>query len=218
MKKLLCAIIALLYAATMQAQEEEKDVTKFLGIPVDGYKPAMIKKLKSKGFTRSTWDKDALEGEFNGTDVNVYIVTNNKKVWRIALINKYTTDSETEIRLRFNRLCEQFENNPKYVGPFGPFKKQRIPDDEDLSYEISVHNKCYEASYYQLPDSVTKEQLFRPTGEGEELREKLRENITIFSELDKKCVWFRISEKCDGEYRIIIYYDNKYNEADGEDL
>ena len=42
MKKLLCVTIALLYAAAMQAQEEEKDVTKFLGIPVDGYKPAMI--------------------------------------------------------------------------------------------------------------------------------------------------------------------------------
>ena len=42
MKKLLCVTIALLCTATMQAQEEEKDVTKFLGIPVDGYKPAMI--------------------------------------------------------------------------------------------------------------------------------------------------------------------------------
>ena len=41
MKKLLCVTIALLCTATMQAQEEEKDVTKFLGIPVDGYKPAM---------------------------------------------------------------------------------------------------------------------------------------------------------------------------------
>lgn len=39
MKKLLYAIIALLYAATMQAQEEQKDVTKFIGLPVDGYKP-----------------------------------------------------------------------------------------------------------------------------------------------------------------------------------
>ena len=67
MKKLLCVTIALLCTAVLQAQEEEKDVTKFLGIPVDGYKPAMIEKLKAKGFTRSTWDKDALEGEFNGT-------------------------------------------------------------------------------------------------------------------------------------------------------
>ena len=69
MKKLLCVTIALLCTATMQAQEEEKDVTKFLGIPVDGYKPAMIEKLKAKGFTSTTWDKDVLEGEFNGADV-----------------------------------------------------------------------------------------------------------------------------------------------------
>ena len=51
MKKLLCVTIALLCTATMQAQDEKAGVTKFLGIPVDGYKPAMIEKLKAKGFT-----------------------------------------------------------------------------------------------------------------------------------------------------------------------
>ena len=214
MKKFLCAIIALLCAATMQAQEEEKDVTKFLGIPVDGYKPAMIKKLKAKGFTRSTWDKDALEGEFNGTDVNVYIVTNNKKVWRIALIDKYTRDKR-EIKTRFNRLCEQFKNNPKYNDAFRG--KQTIPDDEDLGYEIAVNNKCYKAYYYQLPDSVTMEQLLGLTEVGEEFLEFEKRKRLILG-LGYKCVWFRISEKNDGEYRIVMYYDNEYNKADGEDL
>ena len=89
MKKLLCVIIALLCAAAMQAQEEVKDVTKFLGIPVDGYKPAMIEKLKAKGFTSTTWDKEVLEGEFNGTDVLLLINTNNYKVCGITLIDKY---------------------------------------------------------------------------------------------------------------------------------
>ncbi|MEI3583799.1 MAG: hypothetical protein V8Q29_04490 [Alistipes shahii] len=54
----------------MQAkQEEEKDVTKFLGIPVDGYKPAMIEKLKAKGFLLPLRAKMFCEGEFNGADV-----------------------------------------------------------------------------------------------------------------------------------------------------
>ena len=88
MKKLLCVTIALLCTATMQAQEEEKDVTKFLGIPVDGYKPAMIEKLKAKGFTPAIAGKDVLEGEFNGADVQVSIATNNNKVWRIMLADK----------------------------------------------------------------------------------------------------------------------------------
>lgn len=92
MKKLLCVTIALLYAAAMQAQEEEKDVTKFLGIPVDGYKPAMIEKLKAKGFTPAIAGKDVLEGEFNGTDVLLLINTNNYKVCGITLIDKYILD------------------------------------------------------------------------------------------------------------------------------
>ena len=44
----------------------QKDVTKFLGIPVDGTKAQMIAKLKAKGFTPSTkpYKKGALTGTF----------------------------------------------------------------------------------------------------------------------------------------------------------
>ena len=146
MKKLLCVTIALLCTATMQAQEEEKDVTKFLGIPVDGYKPAMIEKLKAKGFTPAIAGKDVLEGEFNGTDVLLLINTNNYKVCGITLIDKYILD-ESAIKIRFNRLCEQFENNPKYIPNTEPDKEQTIPDDEHLSYEMGVNNKRYAAFY-----------------------------------------------------------------------
>ena len=179
MKKLLCVIIALLCAAAMQAQEEVKDVTKFLGIPVDGYKPAMIEKLKAKGFTSTTWDKEVLEGEFNGTEVQVHIVTHNNKVYRIMLADK-NTRGETDIKARFNRLCQQFRNNPKYK-TFRTEEEQTIPDNEDLSYEITVHDKRYEASFYQISqlDTVaiynkskqsllskyTQEQLDNPTEE-----------------------------------------------------
>ena len=179
MKKLLCVIIALLCAAAMQAQEEVKDVTKFLGIPVDGYKPAMIEKLKAKGFTSTTWDKEVLEGEFNGTEVQVHIVTHNNKVYRIMLADK-NTRGETDIKVRFNRLCQQFRNNPKYK-TFRTEEEQTIPDNEDLSYEITVHDKRYEASFYQISqlDTVaiynkskqsllskyTQEQLDNPTEE-----------------------------------------------------
>ena len=89
MKRFLGVVITLVCAATLQAQEEEKDVTKFLGIPVDGYKPAMIEKLKAKGFTPAIAGKDVLEGEFNGTDVLLLINTNNYKVCGITLIDKY---------------------------------------------------------------------------------------------------------------------------------
>lgn len=184
MKKLLCVTIALLCTATMQAQEEEKDVTKFLGIPVDGYKPAMIEKLKAKGFTPAIAGKDVLEGEFNGTDVLLLINTNNYKVCGITLIDKYILD-ESAIKIRFNRLCEQFENNPKYIPNTEPDKEQTIPDDEHLSYEMGVNNKRYAAFYSQLPDSVTKEQaLGYLTGPiGEVSPEKMLERASIL----RKC-------------------------------
>lgn len=47
MKKFLSVVLMLTLSVAMYAQ---KDVTKFLGIPVDGTKSAMIQKLKAKGF------------------------------------------------------------------------------------------------------------------------------------------------------------------------
>ena len=46
MKKFVLMIL-LIVSLAVKAQ---KDVTKFLGIPVDGLKPAMIQKLKAKSF------------------------------------------------------------------------------------------------------------------------------------------------------------------------
>ena len=46
-KKNSLLFILLMYSLTMLAQ---KDITKFMGIPVDGLKKDMIQKLKAKGF------------------------------------------------------------------------------------------------------------------------------------------------------------------------
>lgn len=65
-------LLLLLASATVYAQ---KEVTKFLGIPVDGYKSEMIQKLKAKGYKYNS-TTDCLEGEFNGIDVGIMVVTN----------------------------------------------------------------------------------------------------------------------------------------------
>ena len=227
MKNLLTVVMLFVFSTALYAQ---KDVTKFLGIPVDGTKTAMIQKLKAKGFTPSTWDKNILEGEFNGFDVNVHIVTNNNKVWRIMLADKITQD-ETGIKIRFNELCRQFENNKKYKSMTD--KEQTIPDDEDLSYEMTVNNKRYEAVYYQqleITDSIafakevrsnllseyTEEQLANPSDEIKQ--EGLEATVLYLMDLClKKTGWFKIAKHA-GEYYITMYYDNEYNHADGEDL
>lgn len=89
----------LVLAAGLYAQ---KDVTKFLGIPVDGTKQAMIQKLKAKGFTYNQ-KYNILEGEFNGENINIHIVTQGNKVYRIGVSDNSTRD-EAQIRLRFNEL------------------------------------------------------------------------------------------------------------------
>lgn len=231
MKKFLCVAIAFVCTTALQAQETEKDVTEFLGIPVDGYKPAMIEKLKAKGF-RYIPNEDLLEGEFNGTEVYVGVVTNNNKVYRIGLIDK-NGQNKTDIKIRFNLLCRQFENNSRYT-PMTD-KEQTIPDDEDISYEITVNEKRYEAGFYQISqlDTVaiyneskksllskyTQEQLDNPTEEiSAEIRIKYITNKLMYDLATyNKFVWFKISEHA-RKYYICMYYDNEYNKANGEDL
>ena len=175
MKKVLLSLVLCCISMATMAQ---KDVTKFLGIPVDGNKSEMVRKLKSKGFTQNPYADGVLTGKFNGMDVNVHIATNNDKVCRIMVCDANTMD-ETSIRIRFNVLCEQFKNNSKYCS----FSEEdpKLKEDENISYEMTVHKKRYEAVFYQLPDTTaanyneeiqslvyskyTKEQLENPSEE-----------------------------------------------------
>lgn len=141
-----------------------------------------------------------------------------------------------------------------------------IPDDdEDISYEMTVNNKRYQASFsYFDPDRdqselmdmlldicedfFTEEQMVAireycnalegaSEVEQEELQAKLNEemhNIGVshdeekyklfmiaylngLQELADGDVWFMIHETY-GKYQIGLYYDNRHNQAHGEDL
>ena len=197
MRKFLTLLAMIAISASVFAQ---KEVTKFMGIPVDGSPTEMIKKLKAKGFTTDEyallavklgsvdWDgPEVLTGRFNGERVIVYILVETNKVWRICLVDKDPCD-ETQIKIRFNTLVRQFEGNGKYV-PY--FDEQTIADDEDISYQMTVNKKRYEATFLQKGEDGT---------------------VDV-----KKMVWFTIVERSDGYY-IAMFYDNKYNEADGSDL
>lgn len=230
MKKEFLFVFVLVISVSLFAQ---KDVTKFLGIPVDGFKPEMINKLKEKGFVSSASDKSILEGEFNGTQVSVHVVTNNNKVYRIMLCD-INLLNETDIKIRFNNLCQQFQNNSNYIGFFSDC--YMITDDEDISYEISVNNKRYEAAFYQKPTTkdfleldnrikqllltkYSQQELANPT---KRVKETIHNMYTLslnskMETISKKSVWFMISEYL-GRYYITMFYDNEYNRADGKDL
>ena len=197
MRKFLTLLAMIAISASVLAQ---KEVTKFLGIPVGGSPTEMIKKLKAKGFTTDEdfmqavelglidWDgPEVLTGRFNGERVRVYIVVETNKVWRIALKDKKDRD-ETQIKIRFNTLVRQFEGNGKYV-PL--VDEQTIADDEDISYQMTVNKKQYQAGFVQKGEDGTVDA--------------------------KRVVWFTISQVSNG-YRISMFYDNQYNEADGSDL
>lgn len=144
MKKIIGLFFAVLFSAGLYAQE---GVIKFLGIPVDGTKQEMIQKLKSKGFTYNQ-RLEALEGEFNGEEVLIQVQTQNNKVWRLFIMDTESR-SEEQIKIRFNKLVSQFENNGKYI----PLKEtQTIDENEDISYEISVHDKQYQANFLSETD------------------------------------------------------------------
>ena len=219
----LLAFIMLILSENLYAQ---KDVTQFLRIPVDGYKPEMIEKLKSKGFTINPHKEDVLDGEFNGRDVNIFIVTNNNKVWRIAVADVNTLD-EGDIKIRFNDLLQQFQNNKNYLPtPDSTILKYTIPEKEDISYGLSVNGKRYQAVFYQKTaayDSLTVEKdiLIAKKSLNDSDREKLASLIVrTFEESLKsldKSVWFMISERY-GKYYITMFYDNVFNKANGEDL
>lgn len=110
MKRLSIVIVSLLLSMLCIAQNN--NVTLFLGIPVDGTKSAMIQKLKTKGFTYDA-TLDMLEGEFNGQPVFISVVTENNKVYRICIFDKNET-TESQIKIRFNTLCRQFEKNGQF--------------------------------------------------------------------------------------------------------
>ena len=126
----------------------QKPCIKFLGIPVDGTKYEMISKLKAKGYKYDAYN-DYLVGEFNGVNVFIVVQTINNKVWRIAVLDKSFTD-ETNIKIRFNYLFEQFSNNSKYVNVAG----NRLNENDDISYEMTVHKKRYDAAFTPVDTSI----------------------------------------------------------------
>ena len=228
MKKFLFSLLATLLTLSLYAQN---DVTTFLGIPVDGFKSEMRQKLITKGFTpKKVGTNEYLEGEFNGTDVHIYIATNNNKVYRIMVCDANTQD-EANIKIRFNKLVNQFENNKRYTA----LDQYTISDTEDISYEMLVHKKNFDALFYQNPDmekvdtlalqnkireqlleKYKPEQLENPTEEMNQEAQAIAMSIGM-DMIFKKPVWFRICESY-GEYYITMYYDNEYNHANGEDL
>lgn len=228
MKKLLLLLATTIVSLASFAQQ---DVTKFLGIPVDGTKAAMIQKLKGEGFVYNP-KGDFLTGDFNGHKVNVGIITYKNKVWRIMVID-HEKSNESEIKIKFNNLVHQFSRNKKYR----PVTNDNyiIPEDEDISFNINMYSKRYSASYCQIPEDTVKlnkilhDSLVEKYGEEhlsdttKVIQDSIKQDKSEFicNILNKRKVWFMINKfntDLDYDYVIFMYYDNGWNNNAEDDL
>lgn len=233
-------IITTVVFLSLSVKAQFKEVVRFMGIPVDGSKSEMISKLENKGFTYNR-DDDYLDGRFNGENVNVLVHTNNGVVDRIVVVSADPVN-ESNIKIKFNTLVRQFENNDKYMPAD---ENQYIGDDVDISYEMAVKNKRFQASFHQC---YTKEEIdvIRPyiNDNYEVLTEAFKQSFSEYMEEKEIAfgddreenvnglmmlfslyyamnndVWFMISESNRyNYYNIVIYYDNLSNMPNGEDL
>lgn len=124
---------------------------KFLGIPIDGPETQFAYKLRNKGFEYNPV-KECYKGQFNGQDVDIYLHSNHGIMDRVYVAFPYK--SEGNIKVEFNSLIDQFDKSGKYL-PSGT--NEVISNEEDISYEISVNSKRYQASFhYYDPDKDPK--------------------------------------------------------------
>ena len=238
-KKLITTFIIVMTTVVAMAQTPARFT--FMGIPVDGKKTDFINKLQQKGFVYN-YSRDRFKGKFNGLNSTGYISENHGKVDRVCLLygNLFDESNKSQVIRHYNNLLQQFQENEKY---FEDFQVQPILENEDISYEITIHKKDYVASFLFNPffgiSEEDKTKMFEPvltkieaelnSGKYDDLiyEEESKQNAFMDLLLEQKMietdlcdfgvVWFCISEQ-HGKYYIMLYYDNLLNRPNGEDL
>ena len=139
MKKYLLIFLFSLFSVISSGQDGS--ALKFLGIPIDGTESHFVSQLKGKGFTYDS-TSESYKGQFNGANVNVFIHTNHNLVDRVYVA--FPSNTEEGIKVEYNHLLSQFKENKKYLDLV---MNEDIPIDDDISYEMSVNKKRYQASF-----------------------------------------------------------------------
>lgn len=176
-----------------EQSDKQSNVTEFWGIPVEGSKSTMIEKLRRKNFVYDPFE-DCLEGEFNGAEVRILIQTQNGRVWRLVVFDK-ASYNEDEIKTRYDNLCKQFSSSSKY----SPISVDPLPESEERKSEYNAR-KEYQAIYTQFPE---KEDSF---------------NRTVWFTISRQGFPSRLGKVTSLGYSIVMYYENGFNKASGEDL
>ena len=205
------------------SSSSDEAVFKFLGIPIDGTKEAMISALEENHFNQY-YSGDYLTGIFNGENVRLYIGTNHGIVDMITVeYPRYSDDNDT--RVKYNTLLSRFNRNSKYIS-INP--RIAIPIEEKIYFKLNKNSKYYDAVYFFLQPDIKRsewvsqfkqeyQRRYNKSLDGlsyEELEEALFCLSSELSEAVSGIVWFTLTDP----HRIKIHYVNLGNRPHGEDL
>lgn len=237
MKKILTTLLITLMSFAAVAQQF--NTISFLGIPVEGSKSEVERRLKTeKGFyyEDADWEKvGILTGNFNGYKVNVSIVEYNGSVERVMVA--YPDVSETQVKIQYNNLFHQLSKNEKYMYQVLDCSGE-LGEEEDISYEISVNSKQYQ-NVFMYPPWGTLNEMKRKISEYEKPEDAINEkDVKDFVDAtftdgepdetklflwvmqhSEGNVWFTISTGVRyGTYHILLFYENNKNKSHEDDL
>ena len=225
MKRFILSAFVILVSFVCLGQE----TIKFLDIPVDGKKTEVIAKLILKGFQYDRAN-DCLEGVFNGKESTLFIHENNGKVDRIMVFNVFPI---ALAKNEFNTLLKQFQSDEKYVSSA---ENSPISEEENISYELRVNGKSYNAAFYPDPfveggdkgyqdyiantaarlalEAANDGELLNPTEERVRSLANVIANSLIIR-TSTSLLWFRLTSLDPGtDCAIYIYYDNLLNQSE----
>lgn len=210
----------------------------FKGVPVDGTRAEMIRKLKQKGFKFDA-KEESFDGEFNGDKISGIILDYKDKVYGIRFIYDVSGFSKALVINRFNGLVQSYETSNKYQ----PDEVYKVSNDidsylidtyEDIDYEMKK-GRVYDAQYLynvgKYPEDTTGYYLYKKemtdkyadfykAKHHEELFEKLLSPGAFYIyRLERDIVHFYIIPGfTTGTYNIMFDYHNRRNAPNNEDL
>lgn len=223
------AVFLSLCALSCEKKEpiERDNVIHFMGVPIDGSKAKVVRGLKKQGFVRSKLYPSLLEGEFNGRDMLLHVLTHKDKVYSIALVDAMASN-EVDIKIAYNTLFQQIQNNGKYIFIGGD---GLISEDENVLHKMYFDEHRYASFFYALSseeleelvgqymayirDSYNEDELVKPSDKMQ-MDLKQIQGVLIDQKLQKK-VTLGIVRDSDG-FKIALFYNNVHNEPKGEAL
>ena len=195
----------------------QRDVIKFLGIPVDGSKEEMISAIKALNRFRyfRAEGQDSFIGQFNGVESFIVISDNNGLVDRVFVWEADPRTQKETIRA-YNTLIDQFSKNDKYVDLL-QCSKMKIQPGENIRRVMRVEGLEYEARFFYIPDMEERERVLK-TVEGMSDTDRIDYVFDYAERNQVDIVWFRINQIGRRDWAIPIYYENTRNRPHGEDL